>query len=165
MKAGALREGAAAGLPCGTGSEEEPVDRTEAITEALRAVADPCCEERGINVVDMGLVAEVVVDGDRARVDLLLTSGWCPFQVDLLANVAAAVEAVEDVRSAEVRIVLDEVWSTDRMAPGARAKLRFLPEPGEVGDPRAYVAARLPVLVQPAAPRPAAPSPTTGAQR
>jgi metal-sulfur cluster biosynthetic enzyme len=57
------------------------------IVEALRGVVDPCCRERGISVVDMGLVHDVAVDaadGD-ARIDILLTSGWCPFQTDLLA--------------------------------------------------------------------------------
>jgi metal-sulfur cluster biosynthetic enzyme len=113
------------------------------IVEALRGVVDPCCRERGISVVDMGLVHDVAVDaadGD-ARIDILLTSGWCPFQTDLLAQMTAAVEALPQVRRASVQIVLHETWSTDRMSPDARRKLRFLPEPAEVGDRDGYVAA------------------------
>lgn len=51
----------------------------DAIVDVLRGLADPCCEEKGISVVDMGLVRDVAVDGDLARVELVLTSGWCPF--------------------------------------------------------------------------------------
>ncbi|CAN5832589.1 hypothetical protein BH23ACT8_BH23ACT8_11900 [soil metagenome] len=120
---------------------------TEAITDALRDVADPCCKERGISVVDMGLVHAITVDGDRATIDILLTSGWCPFQVDLVGAITQAVEALPEVASASVRIVLDDVWSMQRMAPDARMKLQFLPPPGDVADRDAYVTShRLPLV-------------------
>src|SRR3712207_8154352 len=38
----------------------------------------PCCREKGISVVDMGLLRSVAVHDGHARVELLLTSGWCP---------------------------------------------------------------------------------------
>lgn len=130
---------------------------TDGIVQALRAVADPCCRERGISVVDMGLLQDVALDDGRAQVDILLTSGWCPFQVELVDEIAAAVEALPDVESAEVRIVLDEAWSTERLSADARRKLRFLPEPGEIRDRDRYVAARALPLAPPAATRKAAP--------
>ncbi|WP_442945930.1 iron-sulfur cluster assembly protein [Nonomuraea sp. LPB2021202275-12-8] len=43
--------------------------------QALEGVYDPCCREKGISVVEMGLVRSVELDGGRARVELLLTSG------------------------------------------------------------------------------------------
>ena len=51
----------------------------DAILDALRDVHDPCCAERGVSVVDMGIVEDVRVDGSHVEVDLVLTSGWCPF--------------------------------------------------------------------------------------
>lgn len=129
----------------------------EAIVRALRSVADPCCRERGISVVDMGLLHEVTLEAGEARIDILLTSGWCPFQVDLVETITDAVEALPDVESARVRIVLDQVWSTERMSDDAHRKLRFLPEPGEVGDRDGYVAARSLPLAPPAATGKAAP--------
>lgn len=124
---------------------------TEGIVTALRSVADPCCRERGISVVDMGLLHDITVDGGHARVDILLTSGWCPFQVELVDTITEAVEALPDVDGATVRIVLDEAWSTERMSDDAHRKLRFLPEPGEVGDRDRYVAAHTLPLAPPAA--------------
>ena len=49
------------------------------ITAALREVYDPCCADRGISIVDMGVVEDVRVDGAHVEVDLVLTTGWCPF--------------------------------------------------------------------------------------
>ncbi|MFA9429510.1 metal-sulfur cluster assembly factor [Egicoccus sp. AB-alg2] len=114
----------------------------EAIVESLRGVVDPCCRDRGISVVDMGLVDDVRVDGQgNADVEIVLTSGWCPFQVDLLDEITAAVRTVPGVADAAVRITLDTAWSGDRLSPAARAALRFLPEPVEVGDRDAFLAA------------------------
>jgi metal-sulfur cluster biosynthetic enzyme len=102
------------------------------IVAALRDVYDPCCRERAISVVDMGLLRGVTVDEDGARIELILTSGWCPFVLDLLSTVRERVEALPGIEGAQVDVVWDEAWSADRMSDDARAKLRFLPHPKEV---------------------------------
>lgn len=112
------------------------------IAAALRSVFDPCCREKGISVVDMGLLHRARVEGGVATVELLLTSGWCPFAASVLADVEAAVRALPKVEEASVEIVWDEVWTSDRLSDSAHAKLRFLPPPAEVSDARSYVAAR-----------------------
>lgn len=117
---------------------------TDTIVTALREVYDPCCREREISVVDMGLLRDVSVDDEgAARIEILLTSGWCPFQLDLVERISERVEALPEVASAAVSIELSEVWSTQRLSDDARRKLRFLPEPGQVADRDAYVAAHL----------------------
>jgi metal-sulfur cluster biosynthetic enzyme len=121
------------------------------VVDALRDVFDPCCAEKGISVVDMGLIRTAAIDPDgTARVELLLTSGWCPFAARVLTDVRDRVEALTDGRPADVQIVWDEAWTTDRLSPDARAKLRFLPDPVAVRDRDDYVSAHLPS----AAPRP-----------
>ena len=50
-----------------------------ALIDALREVYDPCCADRGISIVDMGVVEDVRLDGSHIDVDLVLTTGWCPF--------------------------------------------------------------------------------------
>jgi metal-sulfur cluster biosynthetic enzyme len=42
-------------------------DRRTAVMEGLRTVYDRCCQEKGLSVVDMGLVRSVAVDSDQAR--------------------------------------------------------------------------------------------------
>lgn len=114
----------------------------EQIREALSAVYDPCCAEKGISVVDMGLLRSVDVTDGRARIELLLTSGWCPFAARVLDAVKEAAEAVPGVDSADVEIVWDEAWTTDRLSPEAARKLRFLPDPVAIADRDTYLRRR-----------------------
>ena len=108
--------------------------------EALSSVHDPCCRDREISIVDMGLVRSLDVNDGHASVELLLTSGWCPFASTLLSSVRETVESFPDISSASVNIVWDEAWSMDRLSDEARAKLVFLPTPALVADPKAYIA-------------------------
>ena len=121
-----------------------PADVPPWALDALAEVYDPCCREKGISVVDMGLLRSVTVDGGHARVELLLTSGWCPFAARVLTDVEAAVRAQPGVESCEVEVVWDEVWTPARLADSAVRKLRFLPDPVAVGDRDAYLATHLP---------------------
>jgi metal-sulfur cluster biosynthetic enzyme len=111
---------------------------------ALSGVFDPCCREKGISVVDMGLLRSAEVHDGRARVELLLTSGWCPFAARVLQDVEEAIGALPGIDSCEVAIVWDEAWTTDRLSPSALRKLRFLPDPVAVPDRAAYLAAHPP---------------------
>ena len=119
-------------------------DVSAAVMDALRSVYDPCCREQGISVVDMGLIESVRFDAGSARLELVLTSGWCPFAVDLVTQVRERVEALPEVEDATVEVVWDRGWGTHRLSPEARAKLRFLPDPAAVDDRSAYLAAHLP---------------------
>jgi metal-sulfur cluster biosynthetic enzyme len=106
----------------------------------MSEVYDPCCAEKGLSVVDMGLVRSVRQAGGQVRVELLLTSGWCPFAARVLTEVQQRIEAQPGVDRAEVDIVWDEAWTTDRLSERAARLLRFLPPPAQVGDRDAYLA-------------------------
>jgi len=112
--------------------------------DALSRVYDPCCREKGISIVEMGLVRSVRVDAGRARVELLLTSGWCPFAATVVGQVEQCLLDLAGITGADVEIVWDEAWTTDRLAPRARRILRFLPPPSAVPDRDAYIAAHTP---------------------
>lgn len=116
----------------------------EAVRNVLSGVYDPCCRDKGISVVDMGLLHRAEIDGRKARIELMLTSGWCPFAVNVLTDVEAAVLSLPGVDTASVDLVWDEAWSPERLSDTARTKLRFLPDPATVRDPAAYVAANWP---------------------
>src|SRR5207248_7892348 len=80
--------------------------------DALAGVYDPCCREKGISVLDMGLVRSVQVEDGVARVELLLTSGWCPFAATVLTQVRDQLLGQPGIRDAEVSVVWDEAWTT-----------------------------------------------------
>jgi len=109
--------------------------RTE-IVDALRDVYDPCCEDRGLSVVDMGLIEDIRVADGRASVDLVLTSGWCPFMVPLVETIRERVAALRTVADADVRVVWDTAWTSGRLSPLARERLQFLPSPNQITGAR-----------------------------
>jgi metal-sulfur cluster biosynthetic enzyme len=121
----------------------DEADVSAAVIEALRSVYDPCCREQGISVVDMGLIESVQFDDGEARLELVLTSGWCPFAVELLTAVRERVEALPDVAGASVEILWEKGWGSERLSPEARTKLRFLPDPASVPDREEYLAAHV----------------------
>jgi len=124
----------------GVARVEEPAsDVSEVILGALRTVYDPCCKEKEISVVDMGLIESIQLDGDAARVELVLTSGWCPFAVDLLGMIQEKVESLPEVGGAEVEVVWEKAWSPERLSGPAREKLRWMPPPAAVADREAFI--------------------------
>jgi metal-sulfur cluster biosynthetic enzyme len=132
----AKSEGVSAhGGPAETGGVIDP-----SVREVLSDVYDPCCRDKGISVVDMGLLHRAEIADGTARVELMLTSGWCPFAAAVLGDIETAVRSLPDVDTASVALVWHEAWSPTRLSDSARAKLRFLPDPATVGDPASYVA-------------------------
>ncbi len=93
------------------------------ILEVLNTCYDMCCRERKISVIDMGLIHDVKVDSGMARIEMILTTGWCPFSVHMLTEIEERIKAIEGVDGAEVQIVWNPVWSPDRMSESARSKL------------------------------------------
>ncbi len=82
----------------------------ETIREALKDVIDP---EVGIDIVDLGLIKEIIVDGNRVKVDMVLTSKACPLVDHLTDQVKRRVEEIPGVSEVDVD-VLDEPWNWDR---------------------------------------------------
>jgi len=76
-----------------------------------------------MNVVDLGLVYGVTVDGVDVRVELTMTSPACPLGDVIVENAAAAIRAAApDARTVDVVLVWDPPWTPDRMSDAARAK-------------------------------------------
>lgn len=95
----------------------------EDVMATLAELYDPCCAERGISLVDMGLIERVEVNGSAVRVDMVLTSGWCPSVAVMNQMITEGVMALEDVESVDVEVIFDPVWTPDRLSSEARTKL------------------------------------------
>ena len=96
------------------------VDR---LIDALRDVYDPCCADRGISIVDMGVVEDVRVDGSHVDVDLVLTTGWCPFVASMSSAIPDRLKRLDGVETVDVKVVWEPAWTPDRLSESARAKL------------------------------------------
>jgi metal-sulfur cluster biosynthetic enzyme len=102
--------------------DAESPDRAE-LMEALRDVYDPCCADRGISIVDMGIVEDVWVEGAHASVDLVPTTGWCPFVATMSSAIPDRLKRLDGIETVDVRVVWDPVWTMERLSPSAREKL------------------------------------------
>jgi len=109
----------------------------EAVWEALAEVPDP--EIPVVSVVDLGLVHRVELGGERLRVELLPTFVGCPALELIRRSVADRLAGMAPRVEVEMTFALP--WTSDRITPDGRRKLRqsgFAP-PGPaavVGDAR-----------------------------
>jgi ring-1,2-phenylacetyl-CoA epoxidase subunit PaaD len=91
-----------------------------AVWDALAEIPDP--EIPVISLVDLGVVKSVEVEADRVRIEFTPTFMGCPALDAMRTQMEAAVTALGG--EAEVDVLLDDSWSTDRITPEGREKLR-----------------------------------------
>ena len=89
---------------------------------ALRRVKDPDLQ---LNIVDLGLVYAIAVEGTTVKVDMTLTSPACPSGPELMTNAENEVKAVPGVEKVEVNLVWAPFWTPEKMEPRVRAYLGF----------------------------------------
>jgi metal-sulfur cluster biosynthetic enzyme len=90
------------------------------IMEALRQVNDP---ELGINIVDLGLVYDVSVEGDTVHVTYTLTTMGCPIGPLIESQIKQLLEPIEGVDNVDAEMVLSPPWTPDKMSEEAKAAL------------------------------------------
>ena len=91
-----------------------------AVWDALAEIADP--EIPVISVVDLGVVRSVDVEDERVHVEFTPTFLGCPaleVMRDAMREKIAALGGEPDVR-----VIVDDSWSTDKITPAGREKLR-----------------------------------------
>ena len=94
----------------------------ETILTALKTVKDP---ELGVNIVDLGLVYTVHAHDDTIDVEMTLTSPACPAGPEIIHNSTKALEGLEGVRKANVKLVLSPPWTPERMSERARRMMQW----------------------------------------
>ena len=98
---------------------DTPVDDADLI-EALREVIDP---ELMINIVDLGLVYSINHTDRKAQVEMTLTSPACPAGPQIIMQSKLALEKVNGIDTAEIKLVMSPPWTPDRMTDEARDQL------------------------------------------
>ena len=78
-----------------------------AVLDALRLVIDP---EIGMNIVDLGLIYDVAIQGSRVRVAMTLTTAGCPMGESIRGGAEMALLNLEAVTDAQVELVFDPPW-------------------------------------------------------
>jgi metal-sulfur cluster biosynthetic enzyme len=85
---------------------------------ALRKVKDP---ELGLNIVDLGLIYEIVVTNNDIHVDMTLTSPGCPAGPQIMTEVEQALQALPGAGEVELNLVWSPYWTPERIEPRVRA--------------------------------------------
>jgi len=89
---------------------------------ALRRVKDPDLQ---LNIIDLGLVYGIAVDGSTVKVDMTLTSPACPSGPELMTNAENEIKSLPGVEKVEVNLVWMPFWTPEKMEPRVRAYLGF----------------------------------------
>jgi metal-sulfur cluster biosynthetic enzyme len=90
------------------------------IRTALKGVKDP---ELGLDLVVLGLIYDIEIEGDHVDAVMSLTSPMCPVAGQIVEDVKTTIEGVEGVASAEVELTFDPPWTPERISPLIRASL------------------------------------------
>lgn len=97
-------------------------DLTSAVAVALKGVIDP---ELGYNIVDLGLVYDIVIEDGAASIRMTTTHQGCPATNALKQGAEAATRSVEGIGSVAVNLTWLPPWSPELMSDAAKQHFGF----------------------------------------
>jgi metal-sulfur cluster biosynthetic enzyme len=88
------------------------------LLDALREVADPCsiAMRASINIVDMGLIGDLRIEGGDVIVELVLTDTSCAHFRGLQSYIGDVLKALDGVESVKVVHSTAVLWTPDRVS-------------------------------------------------
>jgi metal-sulfur cluster biosynthetic enzyme len=89
---------------------------------ALRRVKDP---ELNLNILDLGLIYAINVEGADIAIDMSLTSPGCPSGPEIMSEAEQQLKALPGVGNVAMNLVWSPPWTPDRIEPRVRAYLGF----------------------------------------
>lgn len=95
----------------------------EEVLEALKVVADP---EIGMDIVNLGLVYSIEINGDRVYIKMTMTAPTCPVTPWILAEAQRVAEEVPGVEAADVELVWEPAWTPSLMSDFAKEQLNMM---------------------------------------
>jgi len=97
---------------------DEPPPSADQVKLALRKVKDP---ELNLNIIDLGLVYDIRVEGSEVQIDMTLTSPGCPAGPQIMTDIERAVKAIPGVADVALNLIWTPFWTPDRIEPRVRA--------------------------------------------
>jgi len=105
-------------------NSERVQDLGDKIVEVLKSIYDP---EIPVDIFELGLIYDVMVsENNDVKILMTLTSPNCPVAETLPVEIEEKVKTLEEVKSAEVEITFDPMWTQDMMSEEAKLELGFL---------------------------------------
>lgn len=94
----------------------------EEVVDALHQVEDP---ELGMDIVDLGLLYDVEVEGSQVKVSYTLTSMGCPAGAMIQEDIDRVVRELPGVEDVHSEVTFEPPWSPERMSEDAKFILGF----------------------------------------
>lgn len=93
---------------------------TDEVFAALRECYDP---EIPVNIVDLGLIYHIKIEGAAVDITMTLTAVFCPVGPEVMAEVEGRVKDVPGVERCTVTLTYEPPWTPERMSEDARWEL------------------------------------------
>ena len=103
--------------------QEKNLELVDKIMTALQGVEDP---ELLIDVVNLGLIYGIDIEGDHATIKMTLTIVGCPLSTYLQNAIEKAVLSVPEINKCDIKLVWYPVWNPERMTVAAKKQLGIL---------------------------------------
>ena len=92
------------------------------VLDAMHEVIDP---ELGYNIVDIGLIYALEVEGRTVKVTMTMTTPGCPAQDYIMSGVKARGLRIPEIDDVDIRLVWEPPWSPQKMTPIAKAHFQI----------------------------------------
>lgn len=93
------------------------------IIDKLRQCLDP---ELGVNIIDLGLIYGVSVEGSRVHVLMTLTTPGCPLDSYFTRDITSRLKTLKGILDVSVELTFDPIWSPAKMSSEGKDLLGFV---------------------------------------
>ena len=94
----------------------------EKIIQEIKKIYDP---EIPVNIYELGLIYEISINKDQAKIKMTLTTPNCPVAESLPKEVKDSVMQVEGIKNVELDLVWDPPWNKSMMSEAAKLELNL----------------------------------------
>jgi metal-sulfur cluster biosynthetic enzyme len=94
----------------------------EEVLEVLKTVSDP---EIGVDIVNLGLIYNVDINGDKVSIRMTMTAPSCPVTDWILVEAQKRVEDIPGVKECDIELVWEPPWNLDMISDEARQMLHM----------------------------------------
>jgi len=98
------------------------MSKKELIIEEIRKIYDP---EIPVNIYELGLIYDVKVNDDKAKIIMTLTTPNCPVAESLPKEVKDSAMQVDGIKEVDLDLVFEPPWNKDMMSEAAKLELNL----------------------------------------
>ena len=98
------------------------MDLREKIIAEIRKIYDP---ELPVNIYELGLIYDVKVKEDKAKIIMTLTTPNCPVAESLPKEVKDTAMQVEGINDVDLDLVFEPAWDKSMMSEAAKLELNL----------------------------------------